>query len=148
MNVHIPVYTIGALAKASGASAPTIRYYEEIGLIPKARRSASGQRCYEEADLSRLTFIKQCRDFGFAIEQVRLLLDLSISRDRDCVETRDIAQEHLDEVRHKLEELRALETRLAVFVKRCNDACAGGPGSDCVIFKDLADAKPRSCCGA
>lgn len=147
MNVHIPVFAIGALAKAAGVSAPTIRYYEEIGLIPKARRSASGQRYYEEADRSRLTFIKQCRDFGFRIEQVRVLLDLSISRDRDCVETRDIAQSHLDEVRRKLEELRALETRLMAFVKRCNDACAGGPGSDCVIFKDLAELKRRSCCG-
>ncbi|RVQ53579.1 MerR family transcriptional regulator [Sinorhizobium meliloti] len=144
----MPVYTIGALAKASGVSAPTIRFYEETGLIPKARRSASGQRHYEEADLSRLTFIKQCRDIGFGIEQVRVLLDLSVSQERDCVETRDIAQAHLDEVRRKLEELRALETRLAAFVKRCNEACAGGPGSDCVIFKDLAGFRPRSCCGS
>jgi DNA-binding transcriptional MerR regulator len=147
MNVHIPVFTIGALAKASGVTAPTIRFYEEIALIPKARRSASGQRYYEEADLSRLTFIKQCRDFGFGIEQVRLLLDLSISRERDCVETRDIAQAHLDEVRRKMEELRVLEMRLAGFVNRCNDTCAGGTGSDCVIFKELTDSKPRSCCG-
>lgn len=147
MNVHIPVLSIGALAKASGVTTPTIRYYEEIGLIPKARRSPSGQRYYEDADLSRLTFIRQCRDFGFGIEQVRLLLDLSISRERDCIETRDLAQAHLDEVRRKLDELRALEERLAGFVRRCDDACAGGPGTDCVIFKDLANSKSRSCCG-
>ncbi|WP_339073354.1 helix-turn-helix domain-containing protein [Sinorhizobium meliloti] len=146
MNVHIPVFTIGALAKASGVTTPTIRYYEEIGLIPKARRSPSGQRYYEDADLWRLTFIRQCRDFGFGIEQVRLLLDLSISRERDCIETRDIAQAHLDEVRQKLDELRALEERLAGFVDRCNEACAGGPGTNCVIFKDLS-SKPRPCCG-
>lgn len=144
MNVHNPVFTIGALAKASGVTAPTIRFYEEIGLTPKARRSASGQRYYEEADLSRMTFIKQCRDFGFGIEQVRVLLDLTISRDRDCIETRDIAKAHLNEVRQKLQELRALETRLAEFVNRCNDACAGGPGSDCVIFKDMADPDKSS----
>ena len=75
------------------------------------------------------------------------MLDLSISRERDCVETRDIAQTHLDEVRQKLVELQALEIRLAAFVKHCNETCAGGPGSDYVIFKDLADSKPRSCCG-
>lgn len=147
MNAHIPVFTIGALAKASGVTAPTIRFYEEIGLIPKARRTAAAQRYYEEPDLSRLTFIKQCRDFGFSIEQVRVLLDLSISRDRDCIETRDIAQAHLDEVRNKLVELRSLETRLAMFVKQCTDACAGGPGSECVIFKDMANSQPRFCCG-
>ncbi|CDN53836.1 Cu(I)-responsive transcriptional regulator [Neorhizobium galegae bv. officinalis bv. officinalis str. HAMBI 1141] len=146
MNVQTSALTIGAIAKASGVTTPTVRFYEEIGLIPKARRSIAGQRYYEEPDLSRLTFIKQCRDFGFSIEQVRVLLDLSISTERDCVETRDIAQTHLDEVRRKLDELKALETRLAGFVKRCNDACAGGPGSDCVIFKDLADPQPGSCC--
>lgn len=147
MDIHIPVFSIGSLAKASGVTAPTIRFYEQIGLIPKARRSASGQRHYEEADLSRLTFIKQCRKFGFGIEQVRLLLDLSISGERDCVETRDIARAHLDEVTHKVRELKELETQLAAFVERCNDACAGGPGRDCVIFKELAYSKPLSCCG-
>lgn len=145
MNVHIPVFTIGALAKASGVTTPAIRYYEQIGLIPKARRSQSGQRYYEDSDLSRLTFIKQCRDFGFGIEQVRVLLDHSISRQRDCTETRDIAQAHLDEVRQRLHELRALEERLAGFVDRCNDVCAGGPGTDCVIVKSLS-SKSGSCC--
>ncbi|MGO4642528.1 MerR family transcriptional regulator [Mesorhizobium sp. 2RAF45] len=73
------------------------RYYEEIGLLPRAPRTAGGQRTYDDDDRGRLTFIKQCRDFGFAIDQVRALLDQSISSSRDCVETRDIAQAHLDE---------------------------------------------------
>jgi DNA-binding transcriptional MerR regulator len=97
MNLHVRVFTIGALAKATGVSTPTIRYYEEIGLLPPATRTTSGQRSYDQDDLGRLTFIKQCRDFGFGIDQVRVLLDLSISADRNCTETRDIAQEHLDE---------------------------------------------------
>ncbi|TAT98736.1 MerR family transcriptional regulator [Rhizobium ruizarguesonis] len=147
MNVHIRVFTIGALAKATGTSTPTIRYYEEIGLLPPANRTASGQRNYDESDVGRLTFIKQCRDFGFSIEQVRVLLDLSVSSERDCAETRDIAQAHLDEVRTKMVELRALEKRLQGFVMRCNDACAGGPGSDCVIFKDMANPPTKGCCG-
>jgi MerR family transcriptional regulator, copper efflux regulator len=147
MNVHVRVFTIGALARAAGVNAPTIRYYEEISLMPKAARSAGGQRNYDDADLSRLTFIRQCRDFGFGIDQVRVLLALSISTDRDCSETRNIAQAHLDEVRAKLAELRALESRLESFVTRCNVACAGGPGQDCVIFKDMATpARAGSCC--
>ena len=138
MNVHVRVFTIGALGKAAGVSAPTIRYYEEIGLLPRPNRTAGGQRNYDETDLSRLTFIKQCRDFGFGIDQVRVLLELSISPERDCAETRDIAQTHLDAVHTKLAELHALERRLESFVKSCTLACAGGPGPDCVIFKDLA----------
>ncbi len=148
MNVHVRVFTIGALAKAAGVSTPTIRYYEDIGLLPPAARTAGGQRNYDHADLNRLTFIRQCRDFGFGIDQVRVLLDLSTSRDRDCAETRDIAQLHLDEVRQKLSELRALEQKLEGFVQRCNEACAGGPGQDCAIFKDMAtSSKAGGCCG-
>jgi DNA-binding transcriptional MerR regulator len=147
MDLHVRVFTIGALAKATGVSTPTIRYYEEIGLLPPANRTTSGQRTYDQDDLGRLTFIKQCRNFGFGIDQVRVLLDLSISPDRDCAETRDIAQRHLDDVRQKLAELRALETRLETFVTRCNVACAGGPGQDCVIFKELAEPA-AGCCGS
>lgn len=151
MNLHRRVFTIGSLAKVASVSTPTIRYYEEIGLLPPASRTASGQRNYDETDVGRLTFIKQCRDFGFSIEQVRVLLQLSTSSERDCVETRDIAQAHLAEVRAKMIELRALEARLEGFVTRCNDACAGGPGSDCVIFKDMKAPESQSssgkCCG-
>lgn len=150
MDLHVRVFTIGALAKAAGVSTPTIRYYEEIGLMPPASRSTGGQRQYDDSDLGRLTFIKQCRDFGFGIDQVRILLELSISADRDCAETRDIAQKHLVEVRQKLKELAALEHRLSGFVDRCSQACAGGAGQDCVIFKDLAAGSPAlkagSCC--
>jgi MerR family transcriptional regulator, copper efflux regulator len=147
MNVQMRVFTIGALAKATGASAPTIRYYEEIGLLPPATRTASGQRNYDEPDVGRLTFIKQCRYFGAGIEQVRSLLVLSMSSERDCVETRDIAQAHLNEVRARMVELRALEARLQGFVTRCNNACAGGPGTDGVIFKDIATPQTKGCCG-
>jgi DNA-binding transcriptional MerR regulator len=146
MNLHVRVFTIGALAKAAGVTTPTIRYYEEIGLLPPAPRTAGGQRSYDDDDLGRLTFIKQCRDFGFGIDQVRVLLELSISTNRDCAETRDIAQLHLDQVRQKLAELRLLERRLESFVTRCNAACAGGSGTDCVIFKDMATpANGKSC---
>lgn len=146
MNVHARVLTIGGLAKAAGVSTPTVRYYEDIGLLPRADRTSGGQRHYSQDDVGRLGFIKQCRDFGFSIEQVRVLLDLSISADRDCTETRDIAKAHLMEVQERLSELRALEKRLMSFVQRCDVACAGGPGQDCVIFKDMTQAKGCGCC--
>jgi MerR family transcriptional regulator, copper efflux regulator len=147
MNAHVSVLTIGALAKAAGLTTPTIRYYEEIGLLPAARRTEGGQRHYHPSDIERVTFIKQCRDFGFSIDRVRMLLELSVSRDRDCSETRDIAQAHLEEVQAKLRELKALELRLKGFVRRCDEACAGGPGSECVIFEDLSQVCGTSCCG-
>ncbi|WP_448954971.1 MerR family transcriptional regulator [Labrys neptuniae] len=149
MNVHFQVLTIGGLAKKAGVSTPTVRYYEDIGLLPSPARTAAGQRIYDPADADRLTFIKQCRDFGFSIDQVRTLLSLSTSKKRDCVETRDIAQLHLDEVRGKLAELRALERTLEGFVASCNSACLGGPSQECSIFKDITTPpapKVGGCC--
>lgn len=127
---------IGALAERTGTNAPTIRYYEEIGLLPRPQRSGV-QRFYGDADVARLTFIRRCRDFGFSIEQVRSLVALVQDRDRSCIEARDLAQVHLSAVRAKLRELKALERSMAAFVESCDESCAGGPGPDCVIVEDL-----------
>jgi DNA-binding transcriptional MerR regulator len=126
------------LAERAGTNAPTIRYYEEIGLLRPADRHAGGQRAYGEEDVKRLTFIRRCRDFGFSIEQVRSLVALVEDRERSCMEARDLAQEHLTAVRTKLNELKGLERSIADFVATCDASCAGGPGPDCAILEDLA----------
>ncbi|MGY6157369.1 MerR family transcriptional regulator [Paraburkholderia graminis] len=147
--------TIGALASETNTNVPTIRYYEEIGLLPHAQRAANGHRYYQDSDLKRLTFIKRCRDFGFPIEQVRELVKLFEDGDRSCVEVRDMAQVHLDAVRAKLEEIRHLETSLVAFVESCNEVCCKGPTRDCVIIEDLssptkleATTPSQGCCQA
>lgn len=137
MNVHIHVLTIGQLAKAAGVSAPTIRYYEEIGLLPPAHRSARGQRMYAGGDLERLSFIRRCRDFGFSIDQVRDLARLSISENEDCSRVRDMARAHVADVRAKMAELLALEASLELLARRCETACAGGVGRDCIVFENF-----------
>lgn len=137
---------IGELAERTGTNAPTIRYYEEIGLLPAAKRFEGKQRRYGEADVSRLTFIRRCRDFGFPIEQVRTLASLVVDPSRSCVEARDLARSHLDSVREKLSELRALEKSIAAFIRDCDASCAGGPGPDCVILEDLAKPQASGCC--
>jgi DNA-binding transcriptional MerR regulator len=129
---------IGALARRTGTNAPTIRYYEEIGLLPRPERQDSGQRRYGDDDVRRLTFIRRCRDFGFPIEQVRALAALMDDPNRSCVEARDLALGHLAAVRQKLAELKALERSLAGFAADCDSRCVGGPAPDCVILEDLA----------
>lgn len=137
MTNHKSVFSIGALAEAAAVSPPTIRYYEEIKLIPPARRSAAGHRHYTREDVDRLTFIRRCRNFGFGIDQIRLLSSLALSPDKDCVEVRDIAAEHLAAVQAKVAELRSLEQQLQQFVETCDAACCGGPGRDCVALAEL-----------
>ena len=136
---------IGALAGQTGTNAPTIRYYEEIGLLRSAGRQAGNQRVYGDADVKRLTFIRRCREFGFSIDQVRSLVALVQDPASPCVQARDLAQEHLTAVRAKLAELKALERSLAAFVTDCDTSCAGGTGSDCVILDDLSNGRTGSC---
>jgi DNA-binding transcriptional MerR regulator len=129
---------IGALAERTGTNAPTIRYYEEIGLLRSADRQAGGQRVYGDADVKRLTFIRRCREFGFSIDQVRSLVALVQDPQSSCMHARDLAQAHLAAVRAKLTELKALERSIVAFVVSCDASCAGGPGPDCVILEDLS----------
>lgn len=131
-------FRIGELARRTRTNPPTIRYYEEIGLLPAPARRDGGQRSYGEEDERRLTFIRQCREFGFSIEQVRSLVSLTQHHDRSCMEARDLAVDHLAAVRARVAELKALERDLSNFVGRCDAACAGGPGPDCVVLRDMA----------
>ncbi|AFM19364.1 putative transcriptional regulator [Mycolicibacterium chubuense NBB4] len=128
---------IGELARLTGTSAPTIRYYEDIGLLPPPHR-AGGQRRYRDDDVRRLTFVRRCRDFGFPIEAVRTLASLSADRDHSCIEARDIARTHLAAVHRRMVELRALEHSIAELVDAADGACSGGPGAECAVLRELA----------
>ncbi|MEL4180386.1 MerR family transcriptional regulator [Roseateles sp. PN1] len=130
--------SIGLLARQAGCSVPTIRYYEEIGLLPAVPRTDGGRRVYGTETVRRLSFIRRCRDFGFSIEQVRELVGLVDEPNRPCVEVREVAAKHLSQVRDKLAELQALERNMAAFVGSCDTACAGGAAVDCTILEDLA----------
>ncbi len=131
--------TIGILAERTGTTTPTIRYYEEVGLLPLAARQAGGQRRYGPADVKRLQLIRRCREFGFPIEQVRELVSLVEDDTRCCTDARTIAHTHLEQVRAKLSELRALERDIAAFVQQCDESCLGGPGPSCVPLTQLAE---------
>lgn len=134
----MPHLSIGTLAARSGCNVPTIRYYEEIGLLAPAPRRSGGHRTFGEGDLRRLTLIRRCRDLGFPIERIRALVALADDPRRDCFEAREMAEAHLGEVRAKLAALRALERNLVRFVRSCATACRGGRAADCAVLEDLA----------
>ena len=68
---------IGEAARRSGVKVPTIRYYEQIGLLPAPPRTEGNRRHYDAADLRRLAFIRHARELGFEIEAIRALLTLA-----------------------------------------------------------------------
>ena len=144
---------IGKLADLTNCNVPTIRYYEEIGLLPVPRRSLSGHRLYDDTTVELLTFIRHCRDFGFSIDCIRELISLSKNGHLACGSVRDVVQQRLEMVREKLLELQALEHRLGTFVESCSDSCSDGPAPQCSILKEIiapptnGNAPQRGCCG-
>ncbi|RDH77661.1 MerR family transcriptional regulator [Mycolicibacterium moriokaense] len=130
-------FRIGDLAHATHTSAPTVRYYEQIGLLPPPERKGA-QRRYTDEDVRRLTFVRRCRDFGFPIEQVRTLVALMHDGRQPCSQARDIAAAHLSSIREQLRELHALEASIAALIEAAEDVCSGGSGADCVMLDELA----------
>ena len=131
--MRIGILRIGALARRTGTTVPTIRYYEEIGLLRPAARSG-GQRTYDNEDVRRLTFIRRCRDFDFSIEDIRALLSL-LHDGKSCTEARQLAEGRLAELRRRQAELQALEATIASLVAACATTCDGGAAPDCVILQ-------------
>jgi DNA-binding transcriptional MerR regulator len=130
-------FRIGELARLAGTSAPSIRYYEEVGLLPAPDRRRGGQRCYGDEDVRRLTFIRRCRDFALPIKQVQVLVSLMQDRERSCGEARDLARGHLDVLRAKIVELEALERVVAGLVQSCDSSRTNAPGQSCEGWREI-----------
>jgi DNA-binding transcriptional MerR regulator len=128
---------IGAAARKAGCAVATIRYYEEIGLMPEAERRAGGHRLYDDADIARLVFIRRCRELDMPIGKIAALLDISDDGARPCAEALDLTREHLAAVRARLSELRKLERTLAAFAAECEATCCKGASASCTLFSSM-----------
>lgn len=126
---------IGALAKASGIKIPTIRFYEQIGLLPEPDRAENNRRVYGAETAKRLGFIKHARQLGFAVEAIRTLLDLADHPDRACDDADALAEQHLAQVESKIAQLEALRAEL----QRMVSAGCQGPAASCRVIESLAD---------
>lgn len=124
---------IGEAAKASGVSAKMIRHYESVGLLPDAPRTGAGYRQYTGNAVGTLRFIRQSRDLGFSLEQIRELLGLWRNRKRASRQVRALAQAHIEELDAKLKELQAMRATLAHLVS----CCQGDDRPDCPIIESL-----------
>lgn len=127
--------TIGELSRRTGVKVPTIRFYEQSGLLPEPPRTESGRRLYEAADERRLAFIRHARDLGFEMADLRTLLDLADQPDMPCGQVDAITRAHLDAVEAKIRQLTALKGELTRMLKSCSQ----GQVSECRVIEALTD---------
>lgn len=128
-------YSIGQLSSAVGVKIPTIRYYEQIGLIPPAARTSGNQRRYGRPALDRLRFIAHARAMGFPMGSLTAMLRIAGHAEAPCADIDDLVRERLDDVEARIAKLQRLKGELAAML----DSCRHGTVADCRILEVLAD---------
>jgi DNA-binding transcriptional MerR regulator len=127
--------SIGELSRRAEVKVPTIRYYEQIGLMPETGRTEGKQRRYGRMAVARLAFIRHARELGFEVDAIRTLLSLQDNPDQSCARADEIAKARLVEVEKRISSLKALRKELRKMVEEC--AC--GRVGECRVIETLAD---------
>jgi DNA-binding transcriptional MerR regulator len=109
---------IGAVAKKSGLSVPTIRYYESVGLLAAAPRSATGYRRYGSGVLEELRFIKKAQALGFSLDEIKEVLTLTRSGTHPCAHVLGVARHHLRALDERIAQLTKFRDRLSTEVSK------------------------------
>ena len=136
---------IRELAERTGTTPETIRYYERIGLLPKAVRETNNYRRYGAEHVSRLDFIRHCRNLDIGLEEIRALLDaLDKSSPEAAGEAHRLIHRHLEEVDARIADLMELKHHLTELASSC--AGEHREGEPCGILESLHGGD--RCCGA
>ena len=136
--------TIGQVAKLTGVTAKSIRYYEAIGIVPAARRGISGYRHYDEAGVHRLRFIRRARALGLPLARLKALtatLDGSPSP-RLRPRLRALVREQLATVQHRIAELESLQRELRLVSRRMLAGLGSRGTGPCRCLEADTGAKP------
>lgn len=123
------------LARLTGCNLETIRYYENIGIMPAPPRTARNYRAYDESHVARLRFVMRARDLGFTLDDVRDLLGLVDGKAGSCADVQALAQRHIASVRAKIADLQRIETVLSETVSRCT----GDDVPECAVIDALTE---------
>lgn len=127
------MYRIGEISKLSGIKVPTIRYFEQIGLLNAPDRNEGNQRLYSEEKLKRLKFIKRGRELGFSQNELKALLGINGEGKPSCSEVLHLTHRHIQVVREKIEDLQAIEKSLLELTLKCEKQ----RGSNCPAIDSL-----------
>ncbi|MGQ0751232.1 MAG: MerR family transcriptional regulator [Betaproteobacteria bacterium] len=130
---QIPEMTIGRLAEESGVHLETIRYYQRLGLMPTPARPRGSVRRYGWDAVARLHFIRRAQALGFSLDEVKLLLALSVGE--HCADTRVLAERKRRVIDRKISDLRGIQAALKKLIGACG---TGRKGRGCPIIESLS----------
>ena len=128
-------FPIGELARRAKVKVPTIRYYEQIGLLPAPPRTQGQQRRYDTSHAARLNFVRHARELGFEVEAIRELLAMSATPNQSCAEVDKIARRHITGIDRRIEHLTVLRAEL----QRTVDECGQGQVCECRVIEVLSE---------
>jgi DNA-binding transcriptional MerR regulator len=125
--------SIGALSAQTGVKVPTIRYYENIGLLPAPPRTGGNRRVYDARSVDRLYFIRHARELGFEIETIKEMLGHADQPQRSCAKVDALARAHLEVIDSRIDRLKTLKREVEGMIR----SCARGKVAECRIIESL-----------
>ena len=126
--------TIGRVARDAGLEIDTVRFYEREGLLNRPARTAAGYRHYSSDAVSRLRFIRQAKELGFSLSEIKELLALRVTPGKSCSDVRAHADHKIADVDRRIASLKRMRGALV----KLASACSGkGPVSQCPILEAL-----------
>lgn len=131
--------TIGKVARGAGLAVDTVRYYEREGLLEKPARTPGGYRRYSPEAVKRLQFIRQAKELGFTLAEIRELLTLKVAPDKSCADVRARAQAKIADVESRIAQLERMKRALEQLAASCSGQ---GPTSECPILEALERQEP------
>ena len=125
--------SIGKVSAKTGCNIETIRFYEKETLLPAPDRTEGGHRLYSTKLVERLVFIRRSRELGFSMAEIRQLLSLVDGEQVSCERVKQIADQHLRDVRAKISDLKRMERTL----DDLSNQCSGDDVPQCPIIEEL-----------
>lgn len=117
MNRH--VFKTSELANKAGVNKETVRFYEKKGLLSEPVRTEAGYRQFSQKDIERLVFIKNAKELGFSLSEIKELLAIADGDIYKCSDVRQIAESKLDHINNQLKHLNKLKRTLTKLVTEC-----------------------------
>ncbi|MGH9873522.1 MAG: heavy metal-responsive transcriptional regulator [Pyrinomonadaceae bacterium] len=127
---------IGEVAKRSGVSIDTLRYYEKLKLLPPTRRSSGGFRLFAPEHVERVQFIKQAQELGFSLDEIKGLL--ATGGAEECRKVRDLLKTKLNELDEQLKKMKRFRSTMARHLLACEkELKTQGEAAECPVIVEI-----------